>query len=70
MKFEKQATLRLSPVGVLYHGQILFTHCEGYADVEQQLESDEHTIYPTASTITNAFITALCGILVDEDVLS
>lgn len=55
--------------GVLHHGQIIFTHCEGHANVEQRLEADEHTIYPVAST-TKAFITALCGILVDEGVLS
>lgn len=55
--------------GVLHHGQIVFTHCEGYADVEERLEPDEHTIYPVAST-TKAFITALCGILVDEGLLS
>lgn len=51
--------------GVLHHGQILFAHCEGYADVEQQLQPDEHTIYPVAST-TKAFITTLCGILVTK----
>lgn len=53
--------------GVLHHGQIVFYHCEGYADVEQRLEPDGDTIYPVAST-TKAFVTALCGILVDEGV--
>ncbi|PGH16489.1 hypothetical protein AJ80_05174 [Polytolypa hystricis UAMH7299] len=55
--------------GVLHQGKVVFTHGEGFANVEEKTVPDEHTIYSVASN-TKAFITALCGILVDEGVLS
>ncbi|EXJ78231.1 hypothetical protein A1O3_09392 [Capronia epimyces CBS 606.96] len=55
--------------GVLHHGEVIFTHGDGLANVEKGLAPDPLTIYPVASN-TKAFITALCGILVDEGRLS
>ncbi|KAJ6016556.1 hypothetical protein N7540_011147 [Penicillium herquei] len=55
--------------GVLHHGELFFTHAEGLANIEENIASNDQTIYPVASN-TKAFITAVCGILVDEGVLS
>ncbi|KAJ5936782.1 hypothetical protein N7466_003232 [Penicillium verhagenii] len=55
--------------GVLHHGEIFFTHAEGLANIEENIIPNDQTIYPIASN-TKAFITAVCGILVDEGVLS
>ncbi|KAJ5640467.1 hypothetical protein N7528_000092 [Penicillium herquei] len=55
--------------GVLHHGEVIFTHAEGVANIEDNTPSDDQTIYPVASN-TKAFIAAVCGILVDEGLLS
>jgi CubicO group peptidase (beta-lactamase class C family) len=54
---------------VLHHGELFFTHAEGLANIEEDIIPNDETIYPVASN-TKAFITALCGILVDEGFLS
>jgi CubicO group peptidase (beta-lactamase class C family) len=36
-------------IGILHHGQVIFTQGYGYHDIEQMLKPDEHTIYTLAS---------------------
>lgn len=51
----------------MHHGQTIFTHCNGVRNVEDDKQSpvDVDTAYLLGS-LTKAFITASCGILVDE----
>ncbi|KAI0438880.1 beta-lactamase/transpeptidase-like protein [Xylaria telfairii] len=57
-------------VGVLHHGEIIFTHCEGIKDAASDTEFtvDLETAYLLGS-LTKAFISTSCGILVDEEKL-
>ncbi|KAH6989255.1 beta-lactamase/transpeptidase-like protein [Ilyonectria sp. MPI-CAGE-AT-0026] len=57
--------------GVLHNGSIIFTHHEGVRDVDSNQPSpvDEKTIYMLGS-LTKAFVSASCGILVDEGKLN
>ncbi|KAJ8133383.1 hypothetical protein O1611_g237 [Lasiodiplodia mahajangana] len=54
-------------LGVLHQGEIVFTHCEGIKDTATDPGSqvDLETAYLLGS-LTKAFISASCGILVDE----
>ncbi|KAF2120271.1 beta-lactamase/transpeptidase-like protein [Lophiotrema nucula] len=54
--------------GVIHEGQILLTHAEGLRDVRQNLPANTDTAYLLAS-LTKAFISALCGLLVEERLL-
>ena len=54
-------------VGVLHHGEVLFTHSEGVRDTNADIETpvDLDTVYLLGS-LTKGFVAAACGILVDE----
>jgi len=52
-------------IGVLHHGEVIFTHAEGYRDADEKLPMNVDTAFIIAS-LTKAFISASCGILVDE----
>jgi CubicO group peptidase (beta-lactamase class C family) len=55
--------------GVLHHGDTVFLHSEGYANIEQGLGANLDTVYSIAS-ISKSFVTALCNILFHEGKLS
>ncbi len=55
--------------GVLHHGEIIFRHAEGFANVETQRQPDADTVYPIASC-TKAFVSATCAILAHDGLLS
>lgn len=55
--------------GVLHHGQVIFRHSEGYANVEAKRAADSDTLYLIASC-SKAFVSATCARLVHEGVLS
>jgi CubicO group peptidase (beta-lactamase class C family) len=55
--------------GVLHHGQLIFRHAEGFADVEARRRADADMVYPVASC-TKAFVSATCAILVNKGLLS
>ncbi|KAK6820424.1 hypothetical protein RU639_007600 [Aspergillus parasiticus] len=55
--------------GVLYHGEVIFSHAQVFANIEERITANNSTIYPILSN-TKASITALCGILLDDGVLS
>ncbi|KAF2105690.1 beta-lactamase/transpeptidase-like protein [Lophiotrema nucula] len=55
--------------GVLHHGDIVFLHSEGFANVEKNLVASSETVYSIASC-SKGFVTALCHILVREGKLS
>ncbi|KAI1378290.1 beta-lactamase/transpeptidase-like protein [Hypoxylon crocopeplum] len=55
--------------GVLHHGERIFHHAEGFADVHAKRVPDVDTVYPIASC-SKAFTSATCAILVDEGLLS
>ncbi|VTT79819.1 unnamed protein product [Fusarium fujikuroi] len=52
-------------IGVLHHGEVIFTRSRGFRDVESQAPADSGTNYLLCS-LTKAFTAACCGILVDE----
>ncbi|KAG5806015.1 hypothetical protein H9Q71_009393 [Fusarium xylarioides] len=52
-------------IGVLHHGELIFTRSRGFRDVESQAPADLETNYLLCS-LTKAFTAACCGILVDE----
>ncbi|VZI19844.1 unnamed protein product [Fusarium fujikuroi] len=52
-------------IGVLHHGEVIFTRSRGFRDVESQALADSGTNYLLCS-LTKAFTAACCGILVDE----
>ncbi|KAG5769659.1 hypothetical protein H9Q73_013511 [Fusarium xylarioides] len=52
-------------IGVLHHGELIFTRSRGFRDVESQAPADSETNYLLCS-LTKAFTAACCGILVDE----
>jgi len=52
-------------VGVLHHGEVLFTGSTGYRDVDKEEEADTHTLY-TLCSICKSFVAAAVGILVDR----
>lgn len=54
--------------GVIHEGEAVLTHTEGLRDVEQNLEADDNTAYLLAS-LTKAFISALCGLFVNDGIL-
>ncbi|OAQ58493.1 beta-lactamase family protein [Pochonia chlamydosporia 170] len=51
--------------GVLHDGEVIFRHCEGFANVENSLQPDADTLYLIASC-TKAFTSATCAILENE----
>ncbi|KAB8208568.1 beta-lactamase/transpeptidase-like protein [Aspergillus parasiticus] len=55
--------------GVLYHGEVIFSHAQGFANIGERITANNSTIYAILSN-TKASITALCGILLDDGVLS
>ena len=55
--------------GVLHEGRDVFIYSDGLASVEDNRPANEHSVYSIASN-TKAFITALCGILVEDGYLS
>ncbi|KAL2182953.1 beta-lactamase/transpeptidase-like protein [Thermothelomyces heterothallicus CBS 203.75] len=55
--------------GVLHHGQVIFRHSEGYANVQEGKKADSDTVYLIASC-SKAFVSATCAILAHEGVLS
>ncbi|PNP80385.1 hypothetical protein FNYG_05984 [Fusarium nygamai] len=52
-------------IGVLHHGEVIFTRSRGFRDVESRAPADSETNYLLCS-LTKAFTAACCGILVDE----
>jgi CubicO group peptidase (beta-lactamase class C family) len=56
---------------VLHNGKVIFTHREGVRDVKHGAKENVNidTVYLLGS-LTNGFIAAACGILVDEEQLS
>ncbi|KAF5578009.1 beta-lactamase transpeptidase [Fusarium pseudocircinatum] len=52
-------------IGVLHHGEVIFTRSRGFCDVESQAPADSEKNYLLCS-LTKAFTAACCGILVDE----
>ncbi|KAF4958956.1 hypothetical protein FGADI_2035 [Fusarium gaditjirri] len=52
-------------IGVLHHGQVIFTRSRGFRDVESQVPADDDTNYLLCS-LSKAFTASCCGILVDE----
>ncbi|KAF5565559.1 beta-lactamase transpeptidase [Fusarium napiforme] len=52
-------------IGVLHHGEVIFTRSRGFRDVESREPADSETNYLLCS-LTKAFTAACCGILVDE----
>lgn len=52
-------------VGVLHHGQVIYTNGFRYLDVEKRLPVDEQTIFPACS-LTKALVSAGIGALVEE----
>ncbi|KAF5984276.1 d-aminoacylase [Fusarium coicis] len=52
-------------IGVLHHGEVIFTRSSGFRDVEFRAPADTETSYLLYS-LTKAFTAACCGILVDE----
>ncbi|KAF5713284.1 beta-lactamase transpeptidase [Fusarium globosum] len=52
-------------IGVLHHGEVIFTRNRGFRDVESEAPADNETNYLLCS-LTKAFTAACCGILVDE----
>ena len=53
-------------LGVLYDGEIVYTHHYGFRDVSRQLAPDDETIYYLGS-LSKAFTTAAIGLLVEKD---
>ena len=56
-------------LGVLYDGEIVYTHHYGFRDVAQELPPDNETIYYLGS-LSKAFTTAAVGLLVERDAIS
>ncbi|EME41014.1 hypothetical protein DOTSEDRAFT_74530 [Dothistroma septosporum NZE10] len=52
-------------LGVLHHGHVVFQHAEGRPSAQQQKEVNIGTQYIIGS-LTKAFVSAACGILVEE----
>ena len=52
-------------IGVLHHGEIIYTHNHGYRNVEARIPPDEETIYHIAS-LSKSCTAAAIGILVEE----
>ncbi|KAF5586001.1 beta-lactamase transpeptidase [Fusarium subglutinans] len=52
-------------IGVLHHGEVVFTRSRGFRDAESLAPVDSATNYLLCS-LTKAFTAACCGILVDE----
>ncbi|KAJ4252022.1 hypothetical protein NW762_011323 [Fusarium torreyae] len=48
--------------GVLHHGEVIFRHAEGLADIESGLAPDADTVYLIASC-SKAFASATCAVL-------
>lgn len=53
----------------MHKGETVFLHGDGLTEVENHVVPDANTVYAIAS-VTTGFITALCGILVEEGKLS
>ncbi|CZR43682.1 uncharacterized protein FPRO_07401 [Fusarium proliferatum ET1] len=49
-------------IGVLHHGEVIFTRSRGFRDVESEAPADNETNYLLCS-LTKAFTAACCGIL-------
>lgn len=56
-------------VAVIKDGEVCFSECTGYRDVENQLELNADTIIPIASS-TKTFTTTVLAALVDEGLLN
>lgn len=56
-------------VGIISHGEIVFSGGFGVRDVESQLPADEYTLYGIGST-TKAMTSVILGMLVDEGKIS
>lgn len=56
-------------IGILHEGEIILQHGQGFADVDKQVKVDDDTCYMIGS-LTKAFISASCGMLVEEGKLS
>ncbi|KAF2256540.1 beta-lactamase/transpeptidase-like protein [Trematosphaeria pertusa] len=52
-------------IGVLHQGQTIFEHFQGLSDVTRKVQVDKDTCYMIGS-LTKAFVSASCGILVEE----
>ena len=53
----------------MHHGEVVFYHGDGWADVGKQIVPTEDTVFPVASC-SKAFTTASCGLLVADGKLS
>ncbi|KAH8595045.1 beta-lactamase/transpeptidase-like protein [Bisporella sp. PMI_857] len=56
-------------VRILHHGEVVFRHGEGLANIEDGLEPDADTLYLIASC-SKAFASTMCAILESEDKIS
>jgi CubicO group peptidase (beta-lactamase class C family) len=67
-EIEKLLSITQQPgisIGVLYHGETVFSHNVGFRDINRKEPTDKNTLYCIGS-LTKAFVTASIGQLVSE----